>query len=70
MEYKQERAWLMAAEQIASVESGAACKNVSSNGATREVFMDRIGPQLGFNDEAFRKMLIKDVLCSGNQLLR
>ena len=35
LEYKQERAWPMAAEQNASVESGTACKNVSSKGATR-----------------------------------
>ena len=35
LEHKQERAWPMAAEQNASVESGTACKNVSSNGATR-----------------------------------
>ena len=35
LEYKQERAWSMAAESNASAESGTACKAVSSNGAAR-----------------------------------
>jgi hypothetical protein len=35
LEHKHKRAWSMAPEQYASLESGAACKNVSSNGAAR-----------------------------------
>ena len=35
LEYKQERAWFMAAESNASAESGTACQVVSSNGAAR-----------------------------------
>ena len=35
LEHKQERAWAMAPEQNASIESGTACKVVSSNGVAR-----------------------------------
>ena len=35
LEHKQERAWPMAAESNASIESGTACKVVSTNGAAR-----------------------------------
>jgi hypothetical protein len=36
------------------------CMNASPANGAREVFMERIGPQLEFNDEALRKMLIKN----------
>ncbi len=34
LEYKQERAWPVAAEQNSSTQSGTTCKVVSSNGAS------------------------------------
>ena len=35
LEHKQERAWAMAAESNASIDTGSACQVVSSNGAAR-----------------------------------
>jgi len=36
------------------------CLNSSPRNRAREVFMKCIAPQLGFNDDAFRKLLIRD----------
>lgn len=36
------------------------CLNTSPANRSREIFMQRVVPQLGYNDNAFRKMLTKD----------
>src|SRR5713101_10021908 len=38
------------------------CMNASPSNKSREVFMERVGPQLGYNGEAFRKTLAADAV--------
>jgi hypothetical protein len=42
------------------------CLNSSPRNRAREVFMKCISPQLGFNENAFRKLLIRDSVLLGN----